>query len=122
MEEGIGMEQFEPRDEIARLEGQIEELAAKLENCRKFILAARAAIALGGLLMIGIMVGAIRSDAAIMAIAVVAAIGGVVLLGSNRSTAMEASAQLADVERRRAALITLSDPQVVSDKDAAGVR
>ena len=39
----------DPRDEIVRLEAHIEELAAKIEICRKFILASRIAIAGGGI-------------------------------------------------------------------------
>ena len=35
----------DPHDEIVRLEAHIEELAAKIENCRKFILASRIAMA-----------------------------------------------------------------------------
>ena len=36
-------------EEIVRLEEHIEELAAKIDSCRKFILAARIAVAAGGL-------------------------------------------------------------------------
>jgi hypothetical protein len=34
----------DPHDEIVHLEAHIEELAAKIESCRKFILASRIAI------------------------------------------------------------------------------
>ena len=39
----------DPHEEIVRLEEHIEELAAKLESCRKFILASRVAVAGGAL-------------------------------------------------------------------------
>ena len=39
----------DPHEEIVRLEENIEELAAKLESCRKFILASRVAVAGGAL-------------------------------------------------------------------------
>ena len=39
----------DPRDEIVRLEAHIEELAAKIESCRKFILASRIVVAGGGI-------------------------------------------------------------------------
>ena len=42
------MDEGDPHDEIVRLEAQIEELAARIESCRKFILAARIAMAGGG--------------------------------------------------------------------------
>jgi hypothetical protein len=37
----------DPHEEIVRIEEHIEELAAKIESCRKFILAARIAVAGG---------------------------------------------------------------------------
>ena len=40
------------RDEIVRLEAQIDELAARIENCRKFILAGRIAVVGGGVVLI----------------------------------------------------------------------
>ena len=42
------LENGDPREEIVRLEERIEELAAKIESCRKFILASRIAVASGG--------------------------------------------------------------------------
>ena len=42
----------DPHDEIERLEAQIERLAAKIENCGKFILAGRIAAGVGGVLLV----------------------------------------------------------------------
>jgi hypothetical protein len=53
---------LDPHEEIVRLEERIEELAAKLESCRKFILISRIALASGGLILAATLVGAIRSD------------------------------------------------------------
>ena len=39
----------DPHEEIVRLEEHVEELAAKIESCNKFILASRIAVAGGGL-------------------------------------------------------------------------
>ena len=39
------MDDDDPRDDISRLEARIEELADKIERCRKIMLAARGAIA-----------------------------------------------------------------------------
>ena len=50
----------DPHDEIERLEAQIEGLAAKIENCRKFILAGRIAAGVGGVLLVALLLGAIR--------------------------------------------------------------
>jgi hypothetical protein len=39
------------RTEIVRLEGQIDDLEATIESCRKFVLAGRIAAASGGLIL-----------------------------------------------------------------------
>ena len=53
------LENGDPHEEIVRLEEHIEELAAKIEGCRKFILASRIAVAGGGLVLAAMLVGAI---------------------------------------------------------------
>ena len=50
------LEDADPYEEIVRLEERIEELAAKVESCRKFILASRIAVAGGGLVLAAILV------------------------------------------------------------------
>jgi len=109
------MSGIDPHDEIVRLEAQIEALEGKVENCRKFILAGRVAIASGGVILIAMLFGAIRLDPAVMAGAVAAVLGGIVMFGSNNSTANEATAELAAIEQRRAALIGQIDLRVVPD-------
>ena len=99
----------DPHDEIVRLEADIEELAAKIENCRKFILASRIAIAGGGIVFAAMLLGAIRFDPAAIAAAVTAVLGGIVVWGSNGSTAKEAAKELAAAEADRAALIEMID-------------
>jgi hypothetical protein len=47
-------------DEIVRLEAQIDELAASVESCRKFIVAGRIAVAGGGVVLVAMVIGAIR--------------------------------------------------------------
>jgi hypothetical protein len=100
-------------DEIVRLEAHIEELAAKIESCRKFILASRIAVAGGGILLAAMLLGAIRFDPAAMAAAVAALLGGIVVWGSNGSTAKEAAKELATAEADRAALIEKIDLRVI---------
>ena len=48
-------------DDIVRLESQIDELADKIESCRKFILAGRIAVVGGGVVLIPTLLGAARS-------------------------------------------------------------
>jgi hypothetical protein len=104
----------DPRDEIVRLEAQIEELAAKIENCRKFILAARVATWGGGIVLAAMLLGAVRADPVTMASASAALLGGIVVWGSNNSTANEARKELATAEARRAALIETIDLRAIS--------
>jgi hypothetical protein len=103
----------DPHDEIVRLEAHIEELAAKIENCRKFILASRIVMAGGGIVLAAMFVGAIRFDPAAMAAAVAALLGGIVVWGSNDSTAREAAKESAAAEADRAALIEMIDLHVI---------
>jgi hypothetical protein len=95
----------DPHDEIVRLEAEIEELAAKIDGCRKFILAGRIAIAGGAIVLVAMLFGAIQPDLTWMAGAMAAILGGIVLFGSNNSTAKEGARELAEAEAERVALI-----------------
>ena len=106
------------RDQIVRLEAQIEELAAAIESCRKIILASRAAIATGGVLILAMLLGAIGFNALAMIAAITAVLGGIVLLGSNTSTSEEAAAALRAAEARRAELIGSIDLRTVGEEPA----
>ena len=108
------LEDADPYEEIVRLEEHIEELAAKIESCRKFILASRIAVAGGGLVLAAMLVGAIRFDLGLMAAAVASFLGGIVVWGSNSSTAKETAKEIAAAESERAALIEQINPRVVS--------
>jgi hypothetical protein len=100
-------------DEIVRLEERIEELRAKIESCRKFILASRIAVTGGGIVLAAMLVGAIRFDPGTMPASVAAFLGGIVVWGSNTSTAKEAAKEMAAAEADRAALIEIIDPRVI---------
>ena len=103
----------DPHEAIARLEDHIEQLAAKLESCQKFAAASRFAMALGGVLLAGLIFGVIPFDPLALTGAMAAGLGGVVTLGSNNSTAKETADQLAAVETERADLIGSIDLRVV---------
>ncbi len=91
-------------------------MAAKIESCRKFILASRIVVAGGGLVLTAMMVGALRFDPGAMAAAVAACLGGIVVWGSNSSTAKEAAKELTAAETDRAALIEMINPRVIPGK------
>jgi hypothetical protein len=111
------MPDTDPHEEIERLEARIEELAARIESCGKFILAGRIAIVAGGLLLAAMLFGAIRFDPTAFAAAFAAVLGGIVVAGSNRSTAKEAANELAVAEANRAALIGLIDLRVIAGSE-----
>ena len=110
------MSDIDPHAEIERLEAQIEELSARIENCRKFILAGRIAVAIGGVLLVALLLGAIRFDLQLMMFAMAAFLGGIVVWGSNGSTANEAKSELAAAEVDRKALIGMIDLRVVAER------
>ena len=93
------------RDQIARIEVYLEELTETLESCRKFMVAAKFAIAIGGLAMIAMLLGLVRADPMGVVAALTATIAGIVLLGSNASTWNETSARIKRSELLRAELI-----------------
>ena len=97
------------RDQIARLEADIEELADSLDRCRKAMLLSKIAIAGGGICMMAYLLGPIRFDPAIMIGAIAGIVGGVVLFGSNSSTWKQTMAAMKDAESQRAKLIDRID-------------
>jgi hypothetical protein len=108
-----GMDDEPQRAQVARLEARIETLARSIERARKIGLAARAAIVFGAVLVAAIALGGVRLDALPLLLALSAILGGIVLLGSNRSTLHETEAALRDAEAERAALIGRLDLRVI---------
>jgi hypoxanthine-guanine phosphoribosyltransferase len=111
------MNDDDPSEEIEQLEAQIDELAAKIESCRKFILAGQIAMTGGGVAFIAMLTGAIGFDPSVMSAAVVATFGGIVAAGSNSSTAKEATQELAEAEAKRATLIEHLNLRLVPNCD-----
>jgi hypothetical protein len=110
------MNDGDSHDEIGRLAAQIEALSDKIESCRKFILAGRIAAAAGGVLLVALLLGAIRFDVQLMMFAMAAFLGGIVVWGSNGSTANEAGSDLAAAEANRKALIGMIDLRLVAER------
>ena len=104
------------RDEIVQLEAQAEDFAARIESCRKFILAGWVAIVVGGLVLLAMLLDLIGSDPSILGLAVAAVLGGIVVAGSNRSTAKEATIELSATEAKRAELIGELNLRIISDR------
>ncbi len=88
--------------DIEELEARIETLAAAIERCRKISLAGKIAAGGGALWLALILTGIVTFSPAMLLAALAAIIGGVVALGSNKTTWEETAAALAQVEALRA--------------------
>lgn len=100
-------------DQILQLEVEIEQLAERIERCRKIVQGAKVAIAAAGILLLAIAIGAIRLDPVAVVSAIAVVIGGVVAFGSNTSTLKQAAISLKAAEARRTKLIDRADPRVI---------
>jgi hypothetical protein len=108
----------DPREEISRLEAQIEEQSEAIERCRKIILASKLVAAGGAIVIVLLLIGLVRFDAAAMIGAMAAVIGGVVMFGSTTSTSGQLAVAIKDAEARRAELISMINPRVVGSGSA----
>jgi hypothetical protein len=105
-------------DEIARLEGEIEALAERIERCRRIILGAKVAIAGGAVLLLALVVGLVPFNPTAMIFAMAAVIGGIVAFGSNTTTARQAAADMSTAQAQRDLLIGRMHLRVVGLPDA----
>ena len=103
------------REQIARLEAEVERLSDSVARCRKIAVAAKVAIALGCVLLASLLAGAIGPDALSLIVAAILMIGGIVLLGSNETTMKQRLARIEETERLRADLVSRLDLQVVGE-------
>jgi hypothetical protein len=101
------------REDIARIEARIEELAEAIERCRKFSLAAKLTIAAGALWIALSMLSLVSYTPETTIAALAAIIIGVVLLGSNKTTWTQTEAAMQASEAMRADLIGQLELRVV---------
>src|SRR4051794_1859535 len=101
--------------QIADLEEEIDLLSESERQSRKVEAAAKAAMWAGGLLLLALVSGVIRSDPLWIVVAISAVLGGVVLFGSNKSTRDEIAASIKRHEARRIALIDEMELRTVND-------
>ena len=93
------------RDDIAQLEERIDTLRRSLERCRKVAIVARSAIALAVLWLALTLLSLMPFNPTPFFAALAAALGAVVMLGSNKTTAEQTAAQLHEAEATRAQFI-----------------
>ena len=104
----------EPREEIARLEGRIEELAEHIERCHKLGLLSQVIIAGSVLCLLAGALGIVGLGPGAAVGSIAALLGGIVLGGSNRSSMQQIKSALAAAEARRAGLIGAIEMRTVS--------
>ena len=95
----------DPHDEIADLEARIAELSEAAERCARTMLAAKAPVVAGVLLLAVTLVGLIRFSPLLLVLAIGGVLGGVALFGSTRSTRDQIIATLKAHEAQRADMI-----------------
>jgi hypothetical protein len=106
----------DPRDEIARLEAKIERLSVSAERCRKIALFAKVTIAAGLVLLAAILLGFVHADGLSLMVAAILSMGGIVLFGSNDTTAKQTAESIAQAEQLRAELIGAIDLTLVPEQ------
>src|SRR5262245_11786685 len=112
----IRMSDGDPRTEILRLEGQIEDLTEVIERCRKIILISKIAVASGGIWLLALTIGIIRFDPVAMVGAIAVVIGCTVVFGSNTSTLKQSAVAIQNAEALRAELIGKINLRVVPEQ------
>src|SRR6478752_4777673 len=105
------------RDQIARIETDIEDHAITLDGCRKAMLLSKVAIAAGIIALSAYLLGAIWFNAVGVIGAMAAVIGGVVVFGSNLTTSRQATSAMAALERHRAELIDTINLRTIGEGD-----
>jgi hypothetical protein len=104
------------REDIGHLEERIETLRVSLERCQKISSAAKIAIAGGMIWMLLALITLVPSTPVSFFTGLAAALGGIVLLGSNKTTWEQTEAALQDAQVMRSQLIGNIPLRVVGDE------
>ena len=92
-------------EQIERLEIQIEELREAIQRSRRYIIAGRAGAVIGPALLGCLMFGLLDFTPVRMIVGIALGIGGVVLMGSSRSSTEQLELTLKRTEGERIAAI-----------------
>ncbi len=107
----------DPREQIVRLEIQIEAAAEAAERCRKFILAGKLSSATGAVWLLAYAFGPLTGLAS-LAGATAALLGGIVTFGSNTMTLRQILGRIKVAEEMRAQLIDGISLRPIADEVA----
>ena len=92
-------------DEIERLETRIEELSEAIARSRRLRLVGLASAVIGPALIAGFVLGLVAYSPTRVIVAFALAVGGIVLMGSSRSSTEELERALRQTEAERIAAI-----------------
>lgn len=109
----VAMDNEVADNDIAQVEARIEELSEAIARCRKLALAAKIAIGAGSAWTVLTLLGPIPFYPGAVIAALAAAIGGIVLLGSNATTWAQTETSLQASEALRAELIERLEMRVI---------
>jgi hypothetical protein len=104
------------RDDITHLEDRIEALRVSIERCRKISVAAKIAIAGGLIWMLLALIALAPSTPVSFFTGLAAVLGGIVLLGSNKTTWEQTEAALQQAQLMRSQLIGNIPLRLVADE------
>ena len=96
---------FGPAEKIEQLEIRIEDLREAIDRSRRLMQAGRACAVIGPALLACLMLGLMTFTPVRMIIAIALAVGGLVLMGSSRTSTEELISSLKRTEAERSAAI-----------------
>jgi hypothetical protein len=96
-------------DEIEELELRIEEIREAIRRSRRLMAAGRACAVLGPTLLLCLVIGLLSFTPTGMIIGIALGVGGVVLMGSSKSSTEELELSLRQAEAARRAAIDALD-------------
>jgi hypothetical protein len=94
-----------PAEQIERLEAQIDELREAIQRSRRLVVAGRACAFAGTASLICLMLGLATITPARMIVAIIVALGGLVLMGSSVGSTKQLELSLKRTEDERNATI-----------------
>jgi hypothetical protein len=94
-----------PVDEIEELELRIEELREAIRRSRRLMLAGQACAVIGPALLVCLLIGLVGFTTTAVIIGIALGVGGVVLMGSSKSSTEELERSLKQTEAARSAAI-----------------
>jgi hypothetical protein len=101
------------RQQISHLEERLEELASAIHRCRWYMLLSQAAMAVGAIWLLAMVLGVVPFTPAALIASIAAVIGGIVGFGSNMSTAKQYAAAIREGDAQRSELIASIDLKTV---------